>query len=193
MRQRTPSTDVSAALLSAAEAVLERDGLAGLTIRAVVSEAGVAPMGVYSRYGGKPGLIDALLSRGFVQLKESIEGASGTGLVRLRSAGLAYRTFALSHQHLYALMFNHPEALARSEETLANAVRSFDALVQIVSDAMARGELAQTEPVEVAQAIWSAVHGAVSLELVGIGFTSDRVRTYASMMDAIIDGFAEPT
>jgi hypothetical protein len=53
--------------------------------------------------------------------------------------------------------------------------------------------LAPTEPVEVAQAIWSAVHGAVSLELVGIGFTSDRVRTYASMMDAIIDGFAEPT
>jgi hypothetical protein len=29
--------------------------------------------------------------------------------------------------------------------------------------------------------------------LVGIGFTSDRVRTYASMMDAIIVGFAEPT
>jgi hypothetical protein len=90
-------------------------------------------------------------------------------------------------------MFNHPEALAPSEETLAHAVRSFDALVQIVADAMARGELAPTEPVEVAQAIWSAVHGAVSLELVGIGFTSDRVRTYASMMDAIIDGFAEPT
>jgi hypothetical protein len=32
-------------------------------MRAVATVAEVAPMGVYSRYGGKPGLIDALLSR----------------------------------------------------------------------------------------------------------------------------------
>ena len=188
-RQRTPSTDVSSALLTAAEVVLERDGLAGLTIRAVATEAEVAPMGVYSRFGGKPGLIDALLSRGFVLLRDCIAGAPGVGVERLRNSGLAYRDFALGHQHLYSLMFNHPDEVEPSEETLVNAVQSFEAHVTIVADCMARSQLAEADPVEVAQAIWSSVHGAMSLELVGIGFTPDRASTFHSMISAMIAGF----
>src|ERR687893_273816 len=49
--QRTPSRDLEAALVDAAERVLVRDGLRGLTVRAVATEAGVAPMGVYNRFG----------------------------------------------------------------------------------------------------------------------------------------------
>lgn len=189
-RHRTPSSDVSAALLAAAEDVLDRDGLAGLTIRAVATEAGVAPMGVYNRFGGKPGLIDALLSRGFVMLREAILGASGTGVDRLRSSATAYREFALAHTHLYALMFNHPHDVEPSPETMTNAVQSFEALVMLVADAMGRNELIPADPVEVAQSIWCGVHGAMSLELVGIGFTADRATTFQLMNDAVLAGFA---
>jgi len=192
VRHRTPSVDISAALLAAAEDVLDREGLAGLTIRAVATEAGVAPMGVYNRFGGKPGLIDALLSRGFVLLREAILGACGVGLERLRNSGPAYREFALSHTHLYGLMFNHPDDVAPSEETLVNAVQSFQALVDLVSDAMNRDELIPAEPVEVAQSIWAAVHGAMSLEIVGIGFTTDRAATFQRMNDAVLAGFSRP-
>ena len=55
-RGRTPSADVERELLAAAEAVLVRDGPGGLTVRAVAAEAGIAPMGVYTRLGGKDGL-----------------------------------------------------------------------------------------------------------------------------------------
>jgi len=65
---RTPSVDVHGLLLTAADAVLRREGLAGVTVRGVAAEAGVAPGGVYSRFGGKDGLIDALLIRGFDDL-----------------------------------------------------------------------------------------------------------------------------
>ena len=64
-RGRTPSADVERELLAAAEAVLVRDGPGGLTVRAVAAEAGIAPMGVYNRLGGKVGLVDALLIKGF--------------------------------------------------------------------------------------------------------------------------------
>ncbi len=190
VRHRTPSGDISAALLVAAEAVLDREGLAKLTIRAVATEAGVAPMGVYNRFGGKPGLIDALLSRGFVLLREAILAAPGGGLERLRNSGLAYREFALTHQHLYGLMFNHPDDVAPSEETMANAVQSFEALVLLVSEAMSQDELARADTVEVAQSIWAAVHGAMSLEIVGIGFTTDRAATFQRMNDAVLAGFS---
>jgi AcrR family transcriptional regulator len=189
VRHRTPSSDVSTALLVAAEDVLDREGLAGLTIRAVATEAGVAPMGVYNRFGGKPGLIDALLSRGFVLLREAVLASPGIGLERLRNSGPAYREFALTHQHLYGLMFTHPHDIEPSEDAMANAVQSFQALVLLISDAMNRGELAPADAVEVAQSIWSAVHGAVSLELAGIGFTADPAQTFERMNEAMIAGF----
>ena len=75
-RGRTPSADVERELLAAAEAVLVRDGPGGLTVRAVATEAGIAPMGVYNRLGGKDGLVDALLIRGFDRLGAAMEAAT---------------------------------------------------------------------------------------------------------------------
>src|SRR6201987_4474698 len=74
-RGRTPSADVERELLAAAEAVLVRDGPGGLTVRAVAAEAGIAPMGVYNRLGGKDGLVDALLIKGFDRLRAAVDAA----------------------------------------------------------------------------------------------------------------------
>ncbi|MGH3294691.1 MAG: hypothetical protein ACRDP7_23120 [Trebonia sp.] len=51
-RFRTPSAEVERGLLSAAEAVLVRDGPGALTVRAVAAVADIAPMGLYNRLGG---------------------------------------------------------------------------------------------------------------------------------------------
>src|SRR5215469_2586786 len=113
-RTRTPSADVERELLSAAEAVLVRDGPAGLTVRAVAAEAGTAPMGVYSRLGGKEGLVDALLIRGFDRLGAAMASASEPDVVqRLRSSGRRYREFALANPNFYAIMFE--DAIPREE------------------------------------------------------------------------------
>src|SRR5919201_802551 len=105
-RGRTPSADIERELLTAAEAVLVRDGPGGLTVRAVAAEAGIAPMGVYNRLGGKDGLVDALLIKGFDRLRATLEaGDEPDALERLRSCCLRYRTFALANKHFYAIMF----------------------------------------------------------------------------------------
>src|ERR1700748_1902526 len=75
-RARTRSADVERELLAAAEAVLVREGPGGLTVRAVAAEAGIAPMGVYNRLGGKDGLVDVLLIKGFDRLREAIEAGT---------------------------------------------------------------------------------------------------------------------
>ena len=105
-RQRTPSSDIERELIAAAEAVLIRDGPGAVTVRAVAAEAGIAPMGVYNRLGGKDGLVDALLIRGFDALRASIAGGDQPDpLERLRACGLRYRSFALTNRHYYAIMF----------------------------------------------------------------------------------------
>ena len=175
-RSRTPSADVERELLAAAEAVLVRDGPGGLTVRAVAAEAGIAPMGVYNRLGGKEGLVDALLIKGFD---------------RLRACGMRYRQFALANPHFYAIMFEdaipHEHDSAEVEE---HAHASFGALVRNVELAAAAGIIAAPDPLEAAMQIWSGVHGAVALELKGLVLTPDPEATYRALLDTLIRGLA---
>jgi AcrR family transcriptional regulator len=195
-RGRTPSADVERELLAAAEAVLVRDGPGGLTVRAVAAEAGIAPMGVYNRLGGKDGLVDALLIKGFDRLRESLEAAMAAPdepVVRSRfiACGLAYRRFALANSHFYAIMFE--DAIPHefdNPEVGEHAAACFGALVRAVELAAAARVLAAPDPLEVAQQVWSAVHGAVALELKGLVQTPDAQYTYQSFLATLIRGLA---
>lgn len=60
--RRTPATEVRTNLIASGRRILERDGVAGLTVRVVATDAGVAPMGVYNHFDGKEGLLDALVN-----------------------------------------------------------------------------------------------------------------------------------
>jgi AcrR family transcriptional regulator len=190
-RTRTPSADVTDSLVEAALDLLEADGQDAITVRAVATRAGVAPMGVYSRFGSKDGLLEALFVQGFTWLQETITGASGRdALARLRSGCLAYREFAVAHPHLYGLMFREMLELELSAESLECAERSFAQLVGRVADAMSAGQVAAGDEVDVAQLTWNALHGGVSLELAGVTFSSDPEATFGRMVDALLVGIA---
>lgn len=190
-RTRTPSTDVTEALIAAARELIEEDGEDGLTVRAVATRAGVAPMGVYSRFGGKPGLTEALFVDGFVQLRETVMSASGPdAIARLRTGCLAYRDFAITHPHLYDLMFRRMKSLDLSEASIQTAIDTFGVLAQRVRDAMDAGLLSGGDEVEVAQRLWNGLHGGVLLETAGVVFTEDPAETYAAMMDTFIAGLS---
>ena len=191
-RARTPSADIERELLAAAEAVLVRDGPGGLTVRAVAAEAGIAPMGVYNRLGGKDGLVDALLIRGFDRLGVAIAGAGEPDAVqRLRGSGRRYREFALANPNFYAIMFE--DAIPREEvpdvvKEHANA--TFGALVRIVELVAASGAIIAPDATEVAQQLWSAVHGAVALELKGMIQTPDPAATFEAFLLTLVRGLA---
>jgi AcrR family transcriptional regulator len=191
-RSRTPSAEVERELLAAAETVLVRDGPGGLTVRAVAAEAGIAPMGVYNRLGGKDGLVDALLIRGFDRLRAAIESPDDPDMgTRLRASGLCYREFALANPNFYAIMFE--DAIPREHESAEveeHARACFGALVRAVEMASAAGVIAAPNPLEAAQQIWSAVHGAVALELKGLVLTEDPAATYGAFLDTMIRGLA---
>jgi AcrR family transcriptional regulator len=190
-RGRTPSQDVQQALLEAAEAVLAREGLAGVTVRAVAAEAGVAPMGVYNRFGSKDGLIAALVMRSFDLLREAIADRGETDPIdRLRGAGTRYREFALSHPQHYTVIFlsrTGHEAGARPEVE-EHATAAFETLVGHVVFGMEAGVIRPGDPVDLAQQIWSTVHGAVALELGEMVLTDDPAVTYENLLDLLTAG-----
>jgi AcrR family transcriptional regulator len=175
-RTRTPSAAVTDSLLDAALELIEEGGSHAITVRAVATRAGVAPMGVYSRFGSKDGLLEALFLQGFDGLHAAITEASGAD--------------ALAHPHLYELMFRQMLELELSAESLERAEQTFSELVGRVGDAMAAGLLAKGDEVDVAQQMWNAMHGAVTLELAGVTFSAHPERTFASMIDSLLAGLA---
>ncbi len=189
-RTRTPSAHIARKLLHAAEAVLVREGIAGLTVRAVAAEAGVAPMGVYSCLGGKGGLVTALLIRGFDRLRETIEvGGEPEAYSRLRVCCLRYREFALANPCLYPILFEAGVSREHeSAEVKEHAAACLGVLVGNVELAAMAGVLVAPDAREAARQIWSALHGAVALELTGLVQTPDPAATYRGVLDTVLRG-----
>ncbi|HEY5114089.1 MAG TPA: TetR/AcrR family transcriptional regulator [Nakamurella sp.] len=187
---RTPSRDVELALIDAAERVLVRDGPESVTVRAVAIEAGVAPMGVYNRFGGKDGLVDEVLTRGFLGLRAAVAARGEADPAdRLMGSGQRYRQFALSHPAHYLAMFD--DAIHQDEQApgvMRCARESFDELVGHVRYGMVAGALADGDPEEVAQQVWSTVHGAVQLEIKGMLQVPDADRTYRDLLATLYRG-----
>ena len=69
---------VGRALLAAAHRLLAEDGPSALTVRRLAAAAGVSTMNVYSRFGGKDGVVEELFVDGFRRLSAQMAHAPVT-------------------------------------------------------------------------------------------------------------------
>jgi AcrR family transcriptional regulator len=159
------------ALLEAAERVLERDGLAGLTLRAVAREAGVSHAAPTHHFGDLTGLVSELAAIGFRQFNAAMAaaGASGTSLMEKGSArAKAYVAYAQAHPGMYGLMFR-TERLDMTRPSLCEAAKaSFAGLAGAIGasrhEQIAEEALTLEQAAAIARA-WSLVHGFTMLLL----------------------------
>src|SRR3954453_18003453 len=96
------------ALLTAAEKVLERDGLQGLTLRAVAREAGVSHAAPTHHFGDLSGLLSELAAIGFRQFNAAMAAADCSGpspLEKAMARAKGYVAYARAHPGMYGLMF----------------------------------------------------------------------------------------
>lgn len=101
--------DLSRALILAGRRILEKEGPAALSLRAVAREAGVSPAAPYHHFKDKGDLLAAVASEGWHELGEAIVKARGAApdLKRgLDAIGFAYVTFARANPNLYRLMYD---------------------------------------------------------------------------------------
>ena len=193
-RTRTASTDVRAALVNAAERLLEAEGPDALAVRRIALEAGVAPMGVYNHFGSKQGIVDELFQRGFDTLRDTFADIDRTDArAALVESGLQYRALALRRPRTYGVMFDR--AVADYEPSPAareHAQASFAELVALVQHGMDEGVIRADDATDAAQQMWSACHGAVSLELRGLGFVDDRDAHHRRLVETMLRGLSTP-
>jgi AcrR family transcriptional regulator len=161
------------ALLKAAENVLERDGLAGLTLRAVAREAGVSHAAPTHHFGDLSGLLSELAAIGFRQFNAAMAAADSRGpspLDKAMARAKAYVAYARAHPGMYGLMFR-TERLDMTRPSLhAAASASFAGLAGSIAASRHEQIAAEGLSLEQAAAIaraWSLVHGFTMLLLDG--------------------------
>ena len=160
------------ALLQAAERVLERDGLAGLTLRAVAREAGVSHAAPAHHFGDLTGLISELAAIGFRQFNAAMVGACGADVPPMQRAvtrAKAYVAYAQAHPGMYLLMFR-TERLDYSRPSLCDASEASFAGLSGAVAATRHEAISEKLTLEQAAAVaraWSLVHGFTMLLLDG--------------------------
>jgi AcrR family transcriptional regulator len=163
---------VGTTLLRAASDLLAAEGPSALTVRRIAADAGVSTMNVYSRFGGKDGVIEHLFVAGFTELGAGMDAAAETDdpVADLRLCGTAYRTFALANATTYSIMFDRavPDFVP-SDAALEVAGATLGKLAARIQRVMDAGMFAAADPLQTAAVVWATCHGVVSLELRHVG------------------------
>ncbi len=164
----TALDDVGTTLLESASRLLADEGPTSLTVRRIAAESGMSTMNVYSRFGGKHGVVEQLFLRGFDLLASAMSSVPVTDdpLADLTACGQAYRRFALEHTTLYEVMFAQVVAdYEPSPAALASGLATLQHLADRLQRCIDAGYIRNGPAFHFAAIVWSTCHGVVSLEL----------------------------
>ncbi len=163
-------------MLDAASRLLVEEGAAALTVRKVAEAVNCSTTLLYSIFGGKDGLSNALYLEGFARLKqEYAEYAAGlpatdatTGVDGIWSYANIYHGYARRHPSYYMVMFG--DAIAGFVPPLESRVAAWESFTPLIAQferCMQDGSLPKSSATAAARLLWAAMHGVVSLELKG--------------------------
>jgi AcrR family transcriptional regulator len=160
--------DLRRVLVDAAFKLLDRDGIDGVTVRAVAREADVAHSAPANHFADRTALLTQLAVDVFTSLNRSVEdrlaqGGSHRG-EQLHAFADAVLGYAWRHPHRYRLLWRRDCVDHDHPGFQAAGGALYDRLRQILSQSRARPQLSVDTGVVAA---WSLVHGYISLRLDG--------------------------
>ena len=169
-----PSNGIPERLIDAAVTMLAEEGPSAIKARTVAARAGMSSMVVYNYFGGVPELLDAVVDHGFNQIGAAFAqiGASEDPVADLFTMALTTLSYARANPHLYDAMFGL-STRATYRPTVKGQRRAghspaFNAAYAHVIEAAERlrnaDGLTIDDPTAAAGALWSFVHGYISLE-----------------------------
>jgi AcrR family transcriptional regulator len=155
--------DLRRGLVLAARKVLEAEGPAALSLRAVAREAGVSPAAPYHHFKDKGELLDAVAHDGWLLLHQIMAEAKAQGdpQEQLLSTTVAYVGFARAHPALYRVMYDAARNKEALPQHLAEGEGAFAALRNTMIEMGADPKAAELELSTIAA--WCAAHGLAEM------------------------------
>lgn len=129
------------ALIAESQALLAEQGLEAVSLRELARRLNVSHSAPERHFRNRQELLDALTTRGFEMLTESIQRALAEDGVdiegRFRAAAKAYVSFAIANAPLLELMFTS-KASSGNPETAGAAARLFTLTAEMVGESSAQ-------------------------------------------------------
>ncbi len=186
-KSQSNMTDRRERLINSARDLVRQGGLAALSMRVLADREDTSTQAIYTLFGGKSGLLQAVYSHWMDDLEQGLLTAAMAGHppeVMIWLSARLYREHALSDPALFLAGCTDKDVFALL--TRSNAFRAFAALV---SAGIASGALRHNDdPEATACALWSAAHGAVLFEIQSGG------RSYLEeLLQALLRGISAPS
>lgn len=155
-------------ILEAADRLLFELGAAHeVSIEAVVEVAGCTPPALYYYFPSKEELLAEVCSRQYGRFAEQLEKSlppTDDPIAELVARGHAYLDWGVAHPEHYRLLFmTAVGAPLDGSESDPRQGAGLTELIDNLERAIAAGRLAPGDPLEMALALWSTVHGITSL------------------------------
>jgi AcrR family transcriptional regulator len=171
-------------ILAAARQLFVAKGYEATSIRAIAERVGASPGILYHYFEDKQDIMAHLVRETFQRLTTKLTAIrldSDAPLARLRRGLRTYIQFGLEHPHHYSLLFMHPHSWQSKDGHDSDKIRdvfmtegdaALDCLRNMSAECIAKGLLRPEfqDPNELAQVLWPAIHGLVSIQITCVTF-----------------------
>ncbi len=174
-RRERERSDARKRILAAAREMFEEKGYEAVTMRAIAERIEYTATALYHHFQSKHALLTELCADEFAQLgRRMLKAAKPTGPIeRLRVAAQTYLRFAEKHPSQYRFLFMtvlppfRQEGFRPHHQFDDPEQDAYAYLRQTCADAIAEGLLRPEydDPDALAQMLWGAVHGHISLHM----------------------------
>ena len=171
-RREAERADTRAKILEAARAMFVQQGYEATTMRGIADAIAYTPTALYHHFANKQALVAELCRMDFDGLARHFTACNliADPLERIRQIGLLYLQFAVQYPNHYQFMFMTalPDNVDYHTENAGNPERDAYALLvlscrQAIDQDRVRPEF--KDPDELAQILWAALHGLISLRI----------------------------
>lgn len=169
-RKEKQKQEIRSLILEESMKLFVEEGFSKVSVRKIAERVQYSPTTLYLYFKDKNEILFYCCESGF---KKMLEHNIALGLIndpieRLHQMGVNYLNFGLENPEYYDLMFIQEapmSALIDMGAGWSSGDQALEALKMIVQDAMDKGVLVPAKVETVAMAVWSMVHGLVSLAI----------------------------
>lgn len=158
--------DLARDLMDAALGTIASEGIDSVSLRALARTLGVSHGAPAKHFRDRSGLFTAIATEAFEMLDHSMRTASARHddpLEALRSSGIAYVSFSISHPGHFILMWRRYSYDTSHPPLAAASVATYEHLDRLVRSAQQSGWMPRSDPDDVVAAVWAGVHGIAQL------------------------------
>jgi AcrR family transcriptional regulator len=185
------------ALLEAAERLLEGAGVGALSVRAVADEIGASTRSVYSTFGSKEGMLEALARRCFEMLRDDIARLPHTPNPSrdvVDAALTVFRPMAVEHPSLFSIAFLRAAPHVELGPQVSDAARSgYELLTERIQRLATAGLLGGREVQEATRQFNALCFGMAVTELLNPAqLGPDPEGAWRAAFETLLSGFRAP-